>query len=73
MKKLWTVHKIYHITDFVTFIPLSVTLTLEAGVQVLYLTYSLIIVTICAMLFQNSLNYEEVLHWTQYIPFKRLC
>jgi hypothetical protein len=30
-------------------------------VQVLYLKYHLIIVTICAKLFQNPLNYEEVL------------
>jgi hypothetical protein len=48
MKKLWTGHKIYHITDSVNFRPLSVTLTLEVGVQVLYLTYRLIIVNICA-------------------------
>jgi hypothetical protein len=48
---------------------------LELGgmVQVLYLTYRLIIVIICAKLFQNLLNYEEVLDRTQYIPFNRQC
>jgi hypothetical protein len=40
--------------------------------QVLYWTYHLIIVTICAKLFQNPLNYEEVLDRTQNIPYNRL-
>jgi hypothetical protein len=38
--------------------------------QVLYLTYRLIIVTICALLFQNP---EEVLDRTQNKPLNRLC
>jgi hypothetical protein len=47
MKKLYTGQKLYHITDSVNLWHLSVTLTL-VGVQVLYLKYCLIIVTICA-------------------------
>jgi hypothetical protein len=50
-----------------------VTLTLDVGLQVLDLTYHLITVTICAKLFQNLLNYEEVLDRTQDIPYNRLC
>jgi hypothetical protein len=33
----------------------------------------LIIETICAKYFQNPLNYEEVIDWTQNIPYNRLC
>jgi hypothetical protein len=44
---------------------------MEVGVQVLRMTYRLIIVTICAKYFQNPLNYEEDL--TQNIPYYRLC
>jgi hypothetical protein len=66
MKKLWTKNIPYYR-------PLSVTLTLEVGVQVLYLTYRLIIVTFYGKLFQNPLNYEEVLDRTQNIPYNRLC
>jgi hypothetical protein len=46
--------KKYQSTDSVNLWPLSVTLTLEVGVQVLYLTYCLIIVTICAKYFLKS-------------------
>jgi hypothetical protein len=70
MKKLWMEHKIYHITNSVNLWHISVTLTLDVGVLVLCMTYRLIIVTICAKLFQNPLNYED---WTQNIPFNRLC
>jgi hypothetical protein len=42
MKKLWTGHKIYPKTDYVNLWPLSVTLTLEVGTQVLRMTYHLI-------------------------------
>jgi hypothetical protein len=41
--------------------------------QVLCMTYRLIIVTICAKYFQNPLNYEEVIDRTQNIPYYRLC
>jgi hypothetical protein len=41
--------------------------------QLLYLKYRLIIVTICAKLFKNPLKYEEGLDRTQNIPYSRLC
>jgi hypothetical protein len=47
-------------------------MTLEVGVQVLCMTYRLIIVTICAKYFQNPLIYEEVMDRTQNIPYNRL-
>jgi hypothetical protein len=72
MKKIGTGHKIYHISDSVNIWPLSVTLTLEVVLQVLYLAYCLIIVTIYAKLFQNPLTYEKVLNRTQNIPFNML-
>jgi hypothetical protein len=72
MKKLWTEHKIYHITDYVSLWPLRVTLTLEVGTHVLRMTYHLIIVTICAKYFQNPLIYEEVMDRTQNIPKYRI-
>jgi hypothetical protein len=47
-------------------------------VQVLYMTYCLIIITINAKYFRNPLNYEEVIDEevidrTQNIPYNRLC
>jgi hypothetical protein len=48
MKKLWTGHKIYQNTESINLWPISVTLTLEVGEQVLYLTYCIIIVSIFA-------------------------
>jgi hypothetical protein len=65
MKKLWTGHKIYPITDFVDLFTPSVTLTLDVGLQVLYMTYHLIIVTVCANYFQNPLIFEKVIDQTQ--------
>jgi hypothetical protein len=41
MKKLWTGHKIYPITDYVNLCPLHVTLTL-VGTLVLCMTYLII-------------------------------
>jgi hypothetical protein len=70
MKKLWTGHKKYLITDYVN---LCVTLTLEVGTQVLCMTYHLIIVTICAEYFQNPFINEGVMDRTQNIPYIRLC
>jgi hypothetical protein len=69
MKTLWTGHKIYPITEYVNLSPLSVTLTLEVGTQVLRMTCHLIIVTICAKYFQNPLIYEEVMNGTHNIPY----
>jgi hypothetical protein len=66
-KKVWTGHKIYTLTDYVNLLPLSVTLTLEVGTQVLRMTYYLITVTICAKNIQNPLIYEEVMYGTQTI------
>jgi hypothetical protein len=65
MKKLWTGHKIYPITDYVNLRPLCVTLTLEVWTHVLRMTYHLIIVTIGAKYFQNYLIYGEVMGGTQ--------
>jgi hypothetical protein len=47
MQKLWTEHKIYPTTDYVIFLPLSVTLTLEVGDRLLRVTHRLIIVNNC--------------------------
>jgi hypothetical protein len=66
IKKLWTGHKICPITDNVNLWSLGV--TLEVGLQVLYMTYHLIIVTIYDKLFQNTLSYEDVLDRTQNKP-----
>jgi hypothetical protein len=73
MKKLWTGHKIYPLTDYVNLWPLRVSLTFEVGTHVLRMTYHLIIVTDCAKYFQNPLIYEEVMDGTQNIPYNRLC
>jgi hypothetical protein len=73
MKKVWTGHKIYPITDYVNFLALSVTLTLEVGKQVLHMKYHLIIVTIYAKCIQNPLIYEEVIYWTQNILYNSIC
>jgi hypothetical protein len=47
MKKLWTGHKKYPITDYVNLWPPSVTLTLEVGDRLLRMTHCLIIVINC--------------------------
>jgi hypothetical protein len=55
-------HNIYPTTDYVNVLPLSLTLALEVGIQVLRMTHRLIIVTFCAKYFQNPLIYEKL--WT---------
>jgi hypothetical protein len=62
----------YPITDYVNFVHLSVTLTLKLGIQVLYMTHCLILVTICANLFKYPLIYEKDMERTQNIPYNRL-
>jgi hypothetical protein len=42
--------------------------TLELGMQVLRMTYRLIIVTICAKYFQNPLIYEKLWTWHKIYP-----
>jgi hypothetical protein len=73
MKKLKIGHKIYRITNYVNIWPLSVTLALKVGTQMLPMTYHLIIVAICAKYLQNPLIYEEVMDGIQNIPNNRLC
>jgi hypothetical protein len=53
MKKLWTGHK-------------TSKFDLDLGGRGAGVVHHLIIVTICAKLFQNPLHYEEVLDQTQY-------
>jgi hypothetical protein len=54
--------------------PLSVTLALEVGMQVLRMTHRLIIVTFCDKYFQNPLIYEKSYGPdSKHIPFNRLC
>jgi hypothetical protein len=69
MKKLWTGHKIYPITDDVNFSSLSVTFTLDVGLQVLRMTHCLIIVTNCDKYFQNPMIFEKVIDQTQNTPY----
>jgi hypothetical protein len=66
-------HKRYPITDYVKCLPLSVTLTLEVGRQVLRIAHRLIKVTICGKCYQNPLIYKKIMDRTKYIPYVRLC
>jgi hypothetical protein len=52
MKKLWTGHKIYPVTDYDNLLPQKVALTLEVGNQLLRMTYRLIIVSNCGKYLQ---------------------
>jgi hypothetical protein len=61
MKKVWTGHKIYPVTDFVNIWPPSVTLILEEGHRLLCLTYRLIIVNICSKYFQKLFMDKKVM------------
>jgi hypothetical protein len=54
--------------NYVNILPLSVTLKLEVGMQVLRMTHCLINVTICAKYFQNPLIYEKISGQTHIYP-----
>jgi hypothetical protein len=73
MKKLRTGHKIYHITDSVNLLPLSVTLTLEVGDWFLCITHRHIIVNNCGKYLQNPFKDKKVLDQTRHIPSNKQC
>jgi hypothetical protein len=73
MKKLWTGHKIYSLTDYVDLWPPSVTLTLEVGDQLLRMTHHLIIVNNCGKHLQNPFKDKKVMDRTWHIPSNRQC
>jgi hypothetical protein len=62
MKKLWTGHKLYLITDYVDFWPPSVTLTLELGDRLLRMTRRLIIVNNYASIYKIPSKIRKL--WT---------
>jgi hypothetical protein len=73
MKKLWTGHKIYQGTDYVSIWPPSLTLTLKVGDWFLCMTHCLIIVNNYGKYLQNSFIDKKVMDQTQHIPSNRQC
>jgi hypothetical protein len=73
MKRLWTRHKIYPVTDYVNLWPLNVTLTLVVGDRLLRMTHCLIIVNNCGKYLQNPFKDKKVLDRTRHIPSNRQC
>jgi hypothetical protein len=71
MKKLWTRHKIYPVTDYIKLWPSIVTLTLEVGDRLLRITHRLIIVNNCGKYLQYPFTDKKVMGWTQHIPSNR--
>jgi hypothetical protein len=73
MKKLWTGHKIYPVTDCVNIWFPSVTLTLEVGDQLLRMAHHLIIVKNSGKYLQNPFKYKKVMDRTRHLPSNRQC
>jgi hypothetical protein len=68
MKKLWTRHKIYNVTDYV-----NLCVTLEVGDLLLCMTHCLIIVNNCGKYLQNPFKGKKVIDRTRHIPSNRQC
>jgi hypothetical protein len=71
MKKLWTRHKIYLITDYVNLWTPRVTLTLERGDLLLRMTHRLNIVNNCGKYLQDPFKDKKVIDQTRHTPSNR--
>jgi hypothetical protein len=73
MKKLWTEHRIYPVTDYVNIWPPSVTLTFKVGDRLLRMTHRPIVVSNCCKYLQNPFKEKKVMDRTRHIPSNRQC